>query len=428
MLLATCWLLAIAIVAFSIGQLAFAVLYARLVYSSRRYANEQPTIAFSKPFPKAAVVMSLRGSDPFLCENLSTILDLDYPDFKLFVIVDSEQDSAMQDAEQVRQSAPDRVEVMTLQRKLSTCSLKCSALSEAVEQLGPEYGVVAFIDGDVSPHRQWLRDLVQPLSDPAVGVSTGNRWYTPEVASWGAMVRYFWNTGAVVQVWLNGITWGGSMAMRRDTIDSTHILAEWRRSLVDDGAVVRQMRTYGYQVAFVPNAIMPNRENIRVASFITWSERQLVAAKSAASGWGVIILHALVISSCMIAPSIIFCLAVLLADKQFLIAGLFPLFTYWVSAVASTIAVEIGMQRSLRDNGIHSKWINGRVIWMYLPALVLSHLVYLRALVGACRIKKLSWRGIEYLLLDGHNVKMVRYIPFGGGDTPSDFRGLDSLL
>jgi cellulose synthase/poly-beta-1,6-N-acetylglucosamine synthase-like glycosyltransferase len=63
--------------------------------------------------------------------------------------------------------------------------------------------VLAVIDADAVPHRWWLRDLVAPLSDPRVGVATGNRWYMPEHANWGSLVRYLWNVGAVVQVWFN---------------------------------------------------------------------------------------------------------------------------------------------------------------------------------------------------------------------------------
>ncbi len=126
--------------------------------------------------PKAAVVLSLRGSDPFLLKSMSALLDQDYDNFTLFVIVDSANDAAWPDVRKLEALAPDRVKSQVLSNRLETCSLKCCALAEVTEQLDASYEVVAYLDGDAAPHRHWLRELVEPLSDTSIGVTTGNRW------------------------------------------------------------------------------------------------------------------------------------------------------------------------------------------------------------------------------------------------------------
>ncbi|MCC6510192.1 MAG: glycosyltransferase family 2 protein, partial [Pirellulaceae bacterium] len=251
-------LVTLVIVLMTVAQGVFAFAYARLLWMAAPAKRDD-----SGELPKAAVVLSLRGADPYLTTCIQAVLEQDYPEFTLFIVVDSPQDSAWEDVHQIQsRTPPGRVVSTALANRLTTCSLKCCALAEVVENLDPSYAVVAFLDGDGAPHRHWLRDRVAALRDHSVGVSTGNRWYTPDQVTWGAMVRYFWNAGAIVQVWLNGIIWAGSMALRRETIREIDLIDAWRKSLSVDGAVVRQTQAHGYKARFVPTVILPNREDI----------------------------------------------------------------------------------------------------------------------------------------------------------------------
>ena len=392
--------LAVAVVAcLTLSQGFFAVLYTRMLLAA---ARRKPTSR--QALPKAAVVLSLRGSDPFLLKSMSALLDQDYDDFTLFIIVDSPNDSAWPDVHRLQAMAPDRVKSQVLKNRLETCSLKCCALAEVTEQLDASYEVVAYLDGDAAPHRRWLRDLVEPLSDPSIGVTTGNRWYTPATISSGAMVRYFWNAGAVVQVWLNGILWAGSMALRRDTIEKIGLIEAWRSSLSVDGAGVRQIRRAGLKTLFVPNVIMPNREDITIAQFIPWSERQLVAAKSSESGWALVLLHAATIAFCVFAP-----VAMIAVGFQ---TGWIALLGYWIGAAISSGMIEYAMQQVLRSNRVSFGWIKWKAMLYFLPSLVLCHFVYFRTLIGAHYRTRVSWRGVEYQLMGTNDVRMVSYRPY----------------
>jgi len=362
--------------------------------------------------PKVAVILSVRGPDPFLEANMAALLDQDYSHFTLFIVVDSAEDSAWPFVNRVQSLAPDRIVTMVLKDPLSTCSLKCSSLAEIAKQLDESYEIVAFLDGDAPPYRTWLRDLVEPLADASIGVTTGNRWYTPKRGDWGSMVRYFWNAGAVVQVWLNGITWAGSMAMRRSVIFEVGLIEAWRRALSVDATVVRQMRTYGYKTCFVPTVIMANQEEISLSSFIPWAERQMVAAKSSGSGWSIILLHATSIAACSIAPLVILLLGIFQSDARVLGLGLGAMAAYWLGAMLSTLVIERSMQRVFRLNDVTSPGINGRVALRFVPGIVLSHLVYFRTLWGACSKSRVSWRGIEYDILGLNDVRMVAYYPY----------------
>ena len=362
--------------------------------------------------PNVAVVLSVRGPDPFLEANMAALIDQDYPAFTLFIIVDSEHDSAWPYVVRVKALAPDRIVTMVLKAPLATCSLKCSSLAEVAEQLDESYEVVAFLDGDAPPHRTWLRELVEPLANDEVGVTTGNRWYAPERGEWGSMVRYFWNAGAVVQVWLNGITWAGSMAMRRSVIAKVGLVDAWRMSLSVDGTVVRQMRAHGYKTQFVPTVIMANREEIAISSFIPWAERQMIAAKSSGSGWPIILLHASSIATCLLAPIATFVVGLAKDDFRVVNLALGAMAAYWLGALISTLVIERSMQRVLRLNNVKSSWMNSRVVLRFVPAILLSHLVYFRTLWGAGSKNRVSWRGIDYEIRGINDVHMLAYHPY----------------
>ena len=80
------------------------------------------------------------------------------------MVVDSELDPVLDDVYAVKEKGgADQIQVSVLQQFRRSCSLKCSSLIQAVNDLSDDVEVVAFIDGDVVPHRTWLKELVQPL-------------------------------------------------------------------------------------------------------------------------------------------------------------------------------------------------------------------------------------------------------------------------
>ncbi len=361
---------------------------------------------------KTAVVVSVRGRDPFLKQNLSALLNQSYPNFSVFVVVDSQQDSAWPDVMSVQELAPDRIHVSALKTPLTTCSLKCSSLAEAIERLDESYEAVAFIDGDAHPYREWLSDLLGPLQERKVGVATGNRWYAPSHGEWGSLVRYFWNAGAVVQVWLHGITWGGSMALRTDVIQEIGLLDAMRHSFFDDAAVVRQIRKHGYRTAFVPSVMMANCEEIELSSFITWSERQMIAARSADAGRVMVAGHACCILACIAMPFLSISMGIWANDGMAIGVSVASFAVYWTAALLSAMGIDREVQRIFRKNGVDARWSSWRTTLRFFPALVLSHFVYFRVLFGARMRTRVSWRGVEYLLLPKNAVRMLEYRPF----------------
>ncbi len=155
----------------------------------RYLAREQrEPAANTDDLPKAAVILVLRGPDPRLRDTLRALLAQDYSDFLIQVVVDSDQDPVFNEVLEA-QATSGRIQVTVLQNPRNNCSLKCSSLIQAINDLPPGVEIMAFIDGDVVPYSSWLSELVGPIVAGKADVTGGNRWYLPVDAAWGSFVR-----------------------------------------------------------------------------------------------------------------------------------------------------------------------------------------------------------------------------------------------
>ena len=216
-------------ITFCIAVTAVAILqrvYVALFESRTKWQLAQPPA--EKFNPKTALILCLRGADPSLQDCLRSIDSQDFEDLQLHVVVDDMSDPALEVVNEFRSNSKLAVSIHQIEDRLETCSLKCSAIITAINAIDLDREVVALIDADAIVTPQWLSTLVQPLANPEVGVSTGNRWFRiPEKHRLGAAVRGVWNAAAVVQMYLYEIPWGGSLAFRREVIDKAGLLEHW---------------------------------------------------------------------------------------------------------------------------------------------------------------------------------------------------------
>src|SRR5262245_52051845 len=86
--------------------------------------------------PAAAIVLCLRGADPSLTDCLLAIGRQDYPNYDVRLVVDSQSDPAWQIAKTIASELPRQIFYLEpLEERRTTCSLKCSALLQAIGRL-----------------------------------------------------------------------------------------------------------------------------------------------------------------------------------------------------------------------------------------------------------------------------------------------------
>ena len=77
--------------------------------------------------------------------------------------------------------------------------------------------------------------------------TTGNRWYAGKRRLLGSQVRAAWNAAAISQMSFFQIPWGGTLAIRRETLAETDLLSKWSQSVNDD-LVYRHSRSVRWSV------------------------------------------------------------------------------------------------------------------------------------------------------------------------------------
>lgn len=395
------------LVALITGQ---AVLALRFILALRR---RPPALPPDSACPRAAVVLCLRGADPFLPRGLRALLAQDYPDYSVHVVVDHQDDPAHAVVQEVRAATGSpRLHVAVLEERLETCSLKNSSLVQAIGGLERAVELVAMVDADTLVHPTWLREMVAPFADPRVGASTGNRWYMPEHASWGALTRHQWNVCACIMMYWLSIAWGGSLAVRASVLRDSGILARWRTSLFDDTLIPRVLQEGRWKLAFVPSAMIINREDCNLKGFFAFGRRQLLSARLHHPGWpGVLALAPVIAVPTVVAPAVL--VAALgwgsPAAAAWVGAGLVA---YVASFVLLHAPMELAMRRIGRGRGDAVSWLSPVVYARFLLAVPLTMAVFAAMIVSAQRAYRVDWRGITYQLDKAFRVRMVHYEPY----------------
>jgi cellulose synthase/poly-beta-1,6-N-acetylglucosamine synthase-like glycosyltransferase len=398
------------IVLILIATVAFALVQGWLIRQlSNRYLHPVAPWPESRPMPKAAILLSLRGNDPFLTTCLRNLLSQDYPDFIVQVVIDSETDPAWAAIRAVRaEGNDDRLHVSVLANRSSSCSLKNSSVIQAINGLSEDREVVALVDADAVTHRTWLRELVAPLADPQVACSTGIRWFAPHDHSLTSRMRCYWNLLAASVIHISRTPWGGSMVVRRSVLDSG-LTEEWSRMFCEDAFTIRYLDERGLKLVCVPQATVVNEETTSLSGCIRFVNRQMLIFRLYhRQWWGVV---------AMVAAALV----VRLPHLHYLIQSLTT--GDWISAVAlfaiHPIILWVTQYEAARLDRAVRKMVaatTGREIARNpIPdgfGYFCTEIMFFGSLVYAVCARTVQWRGITYRVRGPKDITLLAYRPF----------------
>jgi len=384
---ALAWIIACLI----LGQAALLVAYARFLYRFR-----QPALV-NEVCPRAAVILCVRGLDPFLPACLIGLFQQDYPDYDVWVVVDSTRDAAWPVVNELaQQSGKHNIHVLPLTERLATCTRKLASILQAMSHIDTSHAIVALLDSDTIPHAAWLRELAAPLKNPRVGVSSGNRWYMPASLTAGSLVRYLWNVAAVVQMYWYDIGWGGSLAIKSKFLRQSDLRQCLANGFSDDTTICRCALAHGYQIAFSPSLVMVNRESCSLRGVFGFLERQLLAVRMHNSWWWAVVGHGLATTAALGFSCLLGAVAAATSNGSTAAWIGTALAIYWVSMIVLILPLEWCARRILR--GRHEP-ITGFGAWGWLciaMAIPLAQIVHFAALLAAIFARTHRWRGVLY--------------------------------
>jgi ceramide glucosyltransferase len=256
----------------------FAIVYQRFWYQKvlrPRYADD-----FN---PRCSVIVPCKGLPKNFGKNLEGFLDLDYGTYEVIYVTETEHDPATSAIRSIlERHANARLVFAGL---ATTCAQKNHNLLAGVrEARDPE--VYVFADSDIRPQKQWLRELIRPLSQERVTVTSGYRWLHATKASVGEQSHAFANVFIYVLFsvasFIGGVgLWGGSMALRKKAFDDLGVADKWARSAVDDMSLSQLVILKRGKGVVVPTSMTHSDELLpTIGATIVWFTRQTMFLKA----------------------------------------------------------------------------------------------------------------------------------------------------
>ena len=416
--------LAIAILAYLavswIVQWILCWLYVRAVRSA---SSGEDTGASSddNDAPGICVLMPLRGADPYLAEAIRSVVENGYPNLRLRVVVDDRNDPAWDVVEKtVAGLGADNIHVSVLRDKPPERSLICSSLIQAFDESEERCDLVAFCAADMVVPANWYSEMAAAMSDPQVGSLLGNRWYMPVEGRLGTLVRYCWNAGAVVLMWLFKIPWSGALALRPADVHRSGLRELWGTAMVEDVPVYDAMRGLGLGMKFVPSLTIVNREEIGLGGAFRFLKRQMIWARLYHPRWSLVVAHSLMGLLSLVGPLVVAGWALAVGEPQ--IAGwlLGGVAAYFIGSALLLGLLESSVRFVLRSRDEEVTPLTLGAAVRLVPAMPLTQLLYSAAVIACCFAGEVNWRGIRYRIIGRGKVRMVEYLPFREESQPAD--------
>ncbi|MFN2230470.1 MAG: glycosyltransferase [Anaerolineae bacterium] len=256
----------------------FTAFYRHIVYPRRARQRYDPGFR-----PRCVVIIPCKGTPRHASSNLLAFLRQDYPDYRVIFAVEAQDDPAVPIIERLI-AENDHASLVVAGLAL-TCAQKVHNELAAITRVdGPE--VLVFADNDIAPAPEWLRELVAPLSDSSVSITTGFRWlvgpngtFSELAHSYASMFTYA--VFASTSYWSGVGLWGGTMAMRKEDFDALGVATRWRESVVDDMSLSQLAVRHNLRSVLVPLCVTPSDDALDDFTHLTdWIARQLLYAKA----------------------------------------------------------------------------------------------------------------------------------------------------
>jgi len=371
-----------------------------LAYFRSEMAN--PESSFT---PFVTVIAPCKGLDEGLRDNLSALLELDYPEYEVIFVVDDESDPAVDEirvvlnrrdaeAERKENSASPRLRgenSLVIAPRLTDSSQKVENILAAVKHADPRSKAFVFVDSDARPQPIWLKALVAGIESESVGIATGYRWYLSNTSTFASELRSAWNASIASALGpKSSFCWAGSMAIRRQVWDRLRMSDRLKGTVSDDFVAARVVLKAGLDIKLVPQAMTPSIEDCTMGEMFEFTTRQMKLTR----------VYKTELWALSIFGSALFCGVMLSA---FLISILSRSNTWLVGSAIATLGIvsflSIGKAWlrlkavSLVIPAASGQWLPQLTLWLLAPP------VFLWNCVCALFSRTINWRGIRYELV-----------------------------
>jgi ceramide glucosyltransferase len=394
------WLFILAVLAWLL-----ALLPVPLTLRLRRYVQEYLPATGYGFVPRVALVLPCKGLDPGFRANIAALLSQDYDNCEFYFVTATEGDSAHAALTEMLAEYPERHTRLITAGIVEYRAQKLTNQLAAVRALSPEVEVLAFVDSDIRPRPDFLRNLIHPLRDPSVGASTGFRWYSPVKGGLASYLRATWNAGGLpflIDDRLNFV-WGGAMAIRRADYFGCGVDRAWDRALSDDFGLTHAVKKSGLGIRFVPSCLAVSHEDATLRQTLEWTNRQTTIARvySPPFWLSVGLVHG-GLNLFVLLGLVLLILAAMGHVDTFLpgLALLFPILLQWVNARLLLPAI-------LPMLGNDASRVSADA-WKYVSMAPLASTLALYNSIHAAFTRRITWRGITYEMASPNDTRIIQ--------------------
>jgi ceramide glucosyltransferase len=246
--------------------LAFAaipfIFYSIALYSSWHFFRRSRSLNVPRPdfTPPVSIVKPVRGTDPGAYENFASNCRQDYPNYELIFCVGNDRDPVLPVIEKLAHNFPERrIRVIfgVTAKGASDKAAKLARLTSAAE-----HEVLVIADSDVRVQPGYLRAVVAPLADPAVGAVTclytaaNQRTFTEQLHTIGMISDFY---AGIFTAWqLDGVKFalGPTIVTTKTRLAEFGGYAALENRLADDLLVGRLIAERGHEVRLLPYTLV----------------------------------------------------------------------------------------------------------------------------------------------------------------------------
>ena len=359
--------------------------------------------------PFVSVIAPCRGTDEGLDMNIRALLRQRYPAFEVIFVTDRDDDPSVAEIENVMRGVPGQQTRLIFAGESLGCGQKVHNLRMATQAASPEAKALVFVDTDAKPDPDWLRSLVAPLSDQALGATTGYRWFIPLAGGFASHLRSVWNGSIASALGARedrNFCWGGSTAIRKRLFLDLKIEERWRGTVSDDFILTRVLQENSLPIRFVPECLVPSFDSCTFFELLEFSNRQLKITRTYAPHlWKPLLLGSLLFSVVFFGGLAIALISGIRGELNWLLVAL--LFIIFVLGAIKSYVRLRGVALVLKAHRVELL----RTTLAHLLLWPFASLLFLVNCVVAGLSNRIEWRGITYELKSPNEAVIIARNP-----------------
>ncbi len=205
---------------------------------------------------------------------------------------------------------------------------------------------------------------------------------------------------------------GRCMAVRRETLEAIGFEQLLKTSMVHDAILKRPLDQLGLKLQFVPSLIMVNREQCALPFAINFIKRQMLWTRLYHPNFAFVLLHAIFLMASLMALCFGAVVSAVTMHGALALTCVVSLIAYMAWKIILHNLLNSTVRQALEKRGNEKLDGDTHSVWVLSFAIILTHAVYVYALLQAALHKVVEWRGIRYRIAAPFRVEQLNYQPF----------------